>query len=252
MSCTSDDALYPQTFIISLAKPGQPYPINGNGHLGPPGFSDGIVDLSADETHVLMSALEYRVPPYGARGYWQYNLMSINLENGGSVVIREGMEETGDWIGDGTGNIVARVDVLGPNHREILVATSGRDFRPVADLNSPDAPVVAGLTEDGNALAALVRSPNGTRGLYPLDLKTGVVGSALYNTDYDVTRVLTDDRSLRVVGVNYYDGNYRSFYLSPERQRLQKQVEEILPGRAAHLMSMTADGKKALVLTTSP
>jgi dipeptidyl aminopeptidase/acylaminoacyl peptidase len=250
MRCSDDDELYNQTYIVSVANPGMPIPINRNGHFSPSGGGDEVIDLRVDATHVYMSALEYDIQQFGRRGFWRDRLINVNLENGGSVVVREGREQTAGWLTD-AGKVLARIDVLGPNHRDILVP-DGNAFRSIASFNSPDAPIVTGLTEDGHSLAVLERPQGGTMGLYPLDLATGMNGSErLDKPGYEVARVLRDDHSLKVIGVDYYDGDFRPYYFSPERQRLQSQIESILPGRIAHLMSTSADGKKVLAYSTS-
>jgi dipeptidyl aminopeptidase/acylaminoacyl peptidase len=251
MLCDSDDAAYLQTYVISMANPGAPIPINKNGHLSPFGGADDIVDLSPDATHAYVSALEYFVPQFGRRGFWQDNLISVNLENGGSVVARDGREQTADWITD-EGKLVARIDVLGPNHREIQVP-DGSVFRSIAEFNSPDAPQVEGLSEDGQSLVLQQRAPGGTLGLYPLDLASGAIGKdRLDKPGYEIAGVLRDDHTLKVIGVDYYNGDFRPYYFAPERQKLQAQIETVLPGRIAHLLSTATDGKKVLSYTTSP
>jgi dipeptidyl aminopeptidase/acylaminoacyl peptidase len=64
--------------------------------------------------------------------------------------------------------------------------------------------------------------------------------------------VLFDERNFRVIGVTYDDPSLRFAYLNPERQRLQKQIEDVLPGRTVNLVSASADRSKIAVVSSGP
>src|SRR5262249_24470383 len=112
---------------------------------------------------------------------------------------------------------------------------------------------IAGLTEDGRSVAVLARRENNRLGLYPISLTDGRWGPALFfNPDQDIVDVIRDERSFRVIGVTYDENNPNSFYLASEHQRLQKQVEDLYPGRTAFIVSTASDRSKSLVLTSGP
>ncbi len=241
------DSTFYQTFIVSTANTAPPLPINRNGHLGfDGGNADQIVDLSPDPTHIYVSALER----YDNRRV-QYKLLKVDLTTGSSSIANEGKLETAKWFSDGAGHVLARVDAPGPEHDDVMIPSPGQ-FRKIATLNTPGAPAtIVAVNEDGRSLAVALQDRNGRSSLHSLDLASGVLGASLYqNANSDFEQVILD-RRLRAIGVLYRDGEIRSAYFSPDLQRVQKQIESVLPGRAAHLLSTTADGNKTIVLTTS-
>ena len=180
-----------------------------------------------------------------------YDLLQVNLDTGGFRVAEKGEENTARWIMDGEGGIVARVDVASTREDSIFVPDQG-GFRHLATVKADEGRVM-GLTEDGQSLAVLSRRQGDKLALYPLGLKDGQYGPALFtNPNGDLRQVITDERTRRVIGAMYDDGRARVVYSSPERQRLQRDIEGVLPGRTVSILSSTLDRAKHLVLTSGP
>jgi dipeptidyl aminopeptidase/acylaminoacyl peptidase len=249
-------AYYLSTYRYFVLSPGRATSVVGL-KTDFPGVYGGtaLVDFSPDDQNTIyLSAL--RVHASLAAGpntqpYYENSLLRANLVSGGTAIVEPGQQTTARWIMDGAGNIVARIDAT-EAHEEDVYVPSGKEFRKLATINGKDGHI-AGLTEDGKALAVLARGENNRLGLYRLTLTDGKFGDVLFsNPDVDVKGWLTDERSLRVIGVTYDDGKREYSYFAPERQRLQKQIEDVLPGRGANIVSMSSDHSKILVRTSGP
>jgi dipeptidyl aminopeptidase/acylaminoacyl peptidase len=180
-----------------------------------------------------------------------YDLLQVNLDTGGYRVEEKGGEYTARWIMDGKGGIVARVDVASTSEDAIFVPDQG-SFRRLATIKADEARVV-GLTEDGESLAVLGRRDGDRLALYRLGLKDGQFGAALFtNPNGDIKQPIVDERTRRVIGAEYDDGTLRVMYFSPERQKLQRDIEGVLPGRTVSILSSTLDRTKHLVSTSGP
>jgi dipeptidyl aminopeptidase/acylaminoacyl peptidase len=219
-------------------------------HLTSNGVGDRFLD-PGDADHIYMSMLWAREHALFVAS--RVNLYRVDLAKHNEEVIQQGSENTVRWIMDGVGHVVARID-LSDTHEDRVLVPNGRNFREIAVVNDAKNPgEIVDLTEDGRSLAVLGRRDSDRLGLYPLNLATGKWGDPLFlNKDFDISGVIHDERNSRVIGVTYNDGTLRSFYFSPELQRLQKSVEETFRGRVARIVSTTNDRKKSLIVTSGP
>jgi dipeptidyl aminopeptidase/acylaminoacyl peptidase len=219
-------------------------------------FTDRIIDLApADPNHVYIEAYFFQVAyRLGSRGEGEFNVYRANLLDGTADRVASGRTDTARWIMDGEGNIAARIDI--PRGRgDQIFAAAGGDFRQIATLNDrrDNLGEIQGLTEDGRSLAVLARRENDRKGLYRLDLATGAWGAPLFlNDTFDIASVLRDERTTRVTGVAYFDGELKFQYFAPQRQAIQRRLEEVLANRTVMLLSSSSDGMKHIVEASSP
>jgi dipeptidyl aminopeptidase/acylaminoacyl peptidase len=218
--------------------------------------TDRIVDLAPNEPDFVYIEAPALPPPLWSVpiGQLEFNLYRANTRNGTSEAVANGRTETARWIMDGNGSVVARIDIPTERYDEIFVSVNG-DFRKIATLNdrADNQGIIHGLSEDGRSLAVSARREDNRNALYRLDLATGAWGEALFfDPERDVAEVLTDERTQRVTGVTYFDGELKYHYLNPERQRVQRRLEEVLPGRTVRLVSSSSDGNKHLAEVSGP
>jgi dipeptidyl aminopeptidase/acylaminoacyl peptidase len=242
-------------YVLSPTGARPPVALRKNREFVSSGASS-IVDLDPNGTNsAYTSSLalfkQMYIGPY-VPDYFTYDLLKMNLDNGGFQVAQKGEQNTVRWIMDGEGKVVARIDVASTSEDAIFVPASGGGFQKLGTIKASDGRIV-GLTEDGKSLAVMGRREADRLGLYRLSLADGQIGEPLFsNPSGDLRGVLFDERSFRVVGASFDDGTLRFIYSSPERQRLQRDIEGVLPGRTVRLISASADRSKHLVVTSGP
>jgi Prolyl oligopeptidase family len=179
------------------------------------------------------------------------SLQRMNLQSQRLVSINRGYAGTARWFLNSDGKIVARLDITRAGEYVIFVP-EGLSFKKIATLGATEGQVV-GLTEDATGLAVLSRRNGGRLELYRLDLADGKSSNPLFSHESsDIRRVLFDEHNSRVIGVTYDDGGLRFAYFSPERRRLQREIEDVLPGRTVNIVSASKDGNKVAVVSSSP
>jgi dipeptidyl aminopeptidase/acylaminoacyl peptidase len=256
---TNDTELrtWQRAFAIS-AEAKNPVRLMANSVVGTYNTATGAV-LDApleDPSHVFMQALEAYA--YGdpdtrlSRGKIKLNVFRVNLENGHGEPAELGDDQTVQWIMDGHGHAVARVD-QDANLQDTLMIGGGNSWRPALTYDGTSDQDVVGLTEDGTALVIARRNESGMMALYPLKLADGKIGPALFSDPtVDVDTVLRDDWSGRVIGVAYEKDSTEFTYFDAKREAIQRKLESALPGQTIQIESSDPAGEAFIVRTSGP
>ena len=181
------------------------------------------------------------------------SIYKVSVHTGKAELVSPGAQFNGQWILDGHGNIVGRVDRLNfPLTDRLKLYRSGSwhdadDFDATAD-NGAD---IEGLASDGGEL---VREDKQARySLQLVNLSTGKPGTTLYeNPLYDVRDALHDDWTGRVIGAEFISDKPEYFYFDASREAVQRGIEAAFPGADAHAVSTTLAGDKMFVLVETP
>ncbi|MEJ0042065.1 MAG: hypothetical protein WDM81_07535 [Rhizomicrobium sp.] len=185
---------------------------------------------------------------------FRWSLYRVDAHTGRASVVMNGPRVLADWIADGQGNIVARVDhSLDPLIDRVQVYQAGawKDVRQF-DAGADRGANVFGLTFDGTSLA-YAEIVEGRDAITRLDLANGRTGANLFaDPRYDVAYALTDEWTGRVIGAAYAADKTEYVYFDPTRQALQRGIEAVFPGKDAHAVSVTRDGSKAIVSVEAP
>jgi hypothetical protein len=185
----------------------------------------------------------------------RFDLYRVDVRTGKAALAALGPRFSSQWIMDGHGNVVGRVDrTIAPLTDHVMLLRNG-DWTDVMDFDaSADRGAnVFGLTFDGKSLAFLAPNADGRRAMYRLDLDSGRRGAVLFSDPrYDVWTALRDEWTGRVIGVSYAADKMEYVYFDPARAALQRGIEAVFPGKDAHAVSVTQDGRKAIVAVEAP
>jgi dipeptidyl aminopeptidase/acylaminoacyl peptidase len=218
-----------------------------DGNLSTAGVADKDLD---DETTVFMPLYA----PGAAGGETRLRLFRVDTRTGVGTVEQDGGTGTGQWIMDGNGHVVARVDnSFEPRVRHLMLYKNG-GFHEVqrydGEVDSGNG--VAGLTLDGKALVTWGRT-DGHDALQRFDLESEKPGGTLFaDPHYDVAYTLSDEWTYRIDGASYMADKMEYVYFDPSRAALQRGIEAVFPGKDAHAVSVTRDGKHAIVVVAAP
>ncbi len=224
-------------------------------------FTGGIADIAlSDAGHIYIPASEFRIKGYvdtrlGSTTY-VYNMYAVDVSNGHAAPSDLGNEYTIDWVMDGSGKAVGRIDQNANSFtNEIYVRPGGSgSWRKLTeyDVKGGSDMTVEGVTQDGGALA-IAKYQNDKLSLYPLDMTSGATGPALFaDPNYDVSNTLVDEWTGRVSGVAYYSDKEEYRYFDPARQKLQAALEAALPGQSVRIASADQAGQVFIIRNEGP
>jgi len=222
--------------ILLGEKPGRPM----NLALGE------ILDVALhDPDHIYLPA------GFGNAAGRSYGVFRVNVRDGESERIA-GNAYTYQWVMDGAGNLVARVDEAPHGGGDIIRVPDGDAWRDLKTFPEDYSwgPGIVGLTQDGTAL---VRNA-GTRtdGLLRLDLKTGAETQLYADPAFDVMHAIEDEWTGRVVGAVVPREHMEYIYFDANRQRLQRALARTFPNLSVAVVSLSRSLDRAVVMVEGP
>jgi dienelactone hydrolase len=208
-------------------------------------FDEGsIADLAADDpNHIYMAEVD--------RWDHEYilDLYRVELTTGHAELTLKGVETTIQFLTDGYGHVIGRIDQDSNLTNHVLVGANEvykYQVRGKTDFE------IEGMTAGASPQVATERASSyGTTGLY--SWQPSGFGAALFeNSSFDLDSVLADERNGRVIGATYVDDMPRASYFDPALQRVQSSLEKAYPGQSVSIQSKADDGSAYVILTQGP
>ena len=206
-----------------------------------------VIDIALnDPAHIYM-------PLYSETRGITLNIFEVDLATGEGRRIAAGGPDTVNYVMDGQGHVVARVDVKPNSDVEHLLVRDGEDWREIAAVTSTvDSGLnVAGLTLDGTGLVRAAPS-QGRYMLTRIDIASGKETVLLSDPRYDVDGTIEDPWTGRIVGAYYQAEGGREVYFDPERTAFQATLERSFPGLSAYEVSASVDRTRFIVALEGP
>ncbi len=182
------------------------------------------------------------------------NLYRIDVKTGDAERFASGRKDTSEWIMDGHGHVVARIDQSQhplTDHLKVLVKDDWNEIGSYEATGGHDSGIL-GVTEDGAALVQVgFSSKTGMKAVGRLDM-TGKEDGLFANDKYDVDESLEDPWTGRVIGVAFADDKMEYFYFDPAMEKLQRGLEAAFPGLSVHAVSWDLAKDKLIVVVDGP
>lgn len=211
--------------------------------------SGSIADVAIDDpAHVYIEA--YGIYPSAA-----LNIYSVDLKNGEPTPLVDGRYDTIQWVMDGHGHVIARVDQNSVTSKNELMLGGPGSWETVAtfDVIGGREAYVHGLSEDGKSLLLEQIGDRDTIGLYPFDLATRKLGAPVFSDPhYDVEAALVDDWTHRVIGAAYIADKVENRYFDPKMEAIQRKLEAALPGQSVEIVSSDLARDTYVILSEGP
>jgi len=208
-----------------------------------------IADIALNDPDHIYVPLYVEVQDRG----FALDLFQVDLTTGRGKRVAHGDYDTRDWIMDGKGGVVARIDETKRPPTEHLMVPDGDDWREVAkaDVIATGGVNIAGLTDDG---AGVVRGTlvDGRFALTRLDLATGKETVLLSDPRYDVAGPIVDEWTGRVIGGVLSSGSYSAKYFDPQHQRRHKALFKAFPNLIVFSISADLARDREIVVTEAP
>jgi dipeptidyl aminopeptidase/acylaminoacyl peptidase len=174
------------------------------------------------------------------------------MPDGVSTIESLASRNNAEWIMDGSGNVVARIEALPSGTQEIMVPRGDQFFALTAIGGDASADgQILGLAQDGRSL--VIREVQGAELiLYPIDLTSGERGEPFF-TGANYLGAMRDDKSFRIIGARYAERlTSQVRYFDPELQQLQTTLEGALAGHTVRMFSTSTDKTKVLFEARAP
>jgi dipeptidyl aminopeptidase/acylaminoacyl peptidase len=208
-----------------------------------------IVNLGIDDpAHIYMPLFNE-----SARGSFTLDVFKVDLATGRGDRFARGSEDTSDWVMDGHGNVVARVeDVRKPKSQRVELP-DGRSWRALfsAPVTVDSGLGLIGLTQDGEGLVRQTQA-GGREVLTRIDLATGKETLLYSNPTYDVAGAITDAWTGRVIGAGYDAEGSVGTYFDPVKQKFQSALEQSFAGLAVSQVSYDLNYARLIVAVSGP
>lgn len=211
-------------------------------------IQDRIVHwLPDDPEHILMQA--------DLKAEKRLNVYRVNVNTGKAQLIERGKLGIANWTADTQGNIrIGR----GKNLKNGLVTYWYRDSED-DDLDklfeyhwlSDKSITVLGFGKDPKELYFLKYDGN-YKALYRMNLKSKTSTQLLKHDGYDVSRsLIVSPQTQDVIGIYDAQSPFGRFYFDKKHYALHKAMQQAIPDKNNHLVSISDDGKYYIMLSES-
>ena len=211
--------------------------------------SSVVADLDPDDpTQIYMPLFSGSIG--NGSGYYDTvsnDLFRVDVTTGHAVFFMHGIHSvrgityTTQWLMDGHGHVVARVDQKeDPLVDTVLLADKDGSLQEWQkfDASGDHGAGIEGLLYDGSALVQSTDDPDrDIRGFDRIDLVTKKVSPLFYDKTYDTDDTLTDVWTGRVVGARYTSDSPQYVYFDASLEALQRGLQAAFPGMTVHPVS---------------
>jgi len=163
------------------------------------------------------------------------NFFKVNVSTGTTELVFHGRPETIQFITDGRGHIVGRIDRTSDLKDHYLVGA-----REVAtyDAAAGDVLQILGIAPDGTQLSAASYGQANTWGLYGYQFGSASLGVPLFSDpNYDMSYAFKDEWTGRVGGVSWMADKVEYKYFDPVIEHIKTRIEHVLPGQSVAVIS---------------
>ncbi len=217
-------------------------------------YAASVVDtLPDDPNHFLTTLFRFHqdaglVVSYGVQGFY-FDLLQVDVKTGNTRLVQAGGEDTKDWLTDGHGTVLGRVDHSNVSKTDRLFLTTGGSLTEKGrfDASGDNDSDIEGLSEDGKALVRTERNGKGYLALFRRDLQTGEESELYSAPGYDVAYALRDEWTGRVIGAAYVAEKEEFVYFDKGRQALQRGLEQAFPGQSVGIVSSDTSANTLIV-----
>ena len=200
--------------------------------------------LENDDDHMLIG-MNKRNPRI-------FDVYRINIDTGEMEVIGENPGNIIAWQTDHDGNLRVAVATDGVNTSLLCRDTEKDNFQVLVTTNFKESISPLFFTFDNKNLYVASNIGRDKTAIYEYNLKTKEHTKLIYeHPEVDVASLLSSRKRKKITGVVYIIDKRHYQFFDQEREQLQKELEERLPGFEIVVYSMSRDERKALVRTYS-
>jgi dipeptidyl aminopeptidase/acylaminoacyl peptidase len=181
-----------------------------------------------------------------------FDVFRLNVKTGDMEMIAENPGNIQSWKTDHEGRLRVAQTTDGVNTSILYRPEETDDWRTVATYNFKEAASPLFFTFDNRSLYVASNVGRDREALFEFDLTTGKETRLIYeHPEVDVTALLKSKRRKVVTGVAYETDRLHYHFFDAERERIQRFLDEKLPGYENHLTSHSRDETRYVVYSAS-
>ncbi len=210
-----------------------------------------ILDYDLDDPdHVYMEMYSTL-----SNGISLLGVYKVDVATGKGEKVMYGSSDTTDYIMDGHGNVVARIDQTKHPLEEHLLFYQGGTWFEVGKYNAEgdNGVGIMGLSQDGLSLLRSKQSGDaGIAGIASMSLSSRTETMLYSNPKFDVGGALVDPWTSRVVGYSVLTDEQEYHFIDPQLQALQNGLEQAFPGYNVHPVTWDLKMQKVILAVEGP
>ncbi|MBI3675847.1 MAG: S9 family peptidase [Proteobacteria bacterium] len=185
---------------------------------------------------------------------WVPTLYKVDINSGHGSTYEAGNRDTVQFVMDGHGNVVGRLDEITRELKDHLFIKESGSWNDAATFDASHGweAHVYGLTANGNNLVIGRYGDNQILGLDSFNLKTKAFDAPLFRDGTYDAFPLYDEWTGRVIGAGYVSDMTHYVWFDPARQKIQKSLEAAVPGQAVRIISVDKAGATYLAESDGP
>lgn len=207
-----------------------------------------VLDVNLDDSDNIYMGL------YAGFGTPTYDIVKVDVHTGRANPFKMGNENTTNWLSDGHGTPVVRVDEHDNPLREHVIVNQNDRWKEIGkfDATEDKGSGIVGLNEDGSALVQMLYNGQAYAALTQYSLATAQTSPLFEVKGSDVAGAIVDEWTGRVIGASYIGDKLEQRYFDAQRQALQKGVEDAFPGMSVRIVSWDLAKDKVVLGVEGP
>jgi dipeptidyl aminopeptidase/acylaminoacyl peptidase len=173
----------------------------------------------------------------------------VDLATGEAKIVEKSHEGVWDWYVDEKGVVRAGVAYDEDSWTVWYRDKEGEKLRAVrGKFDKNDNSTIDSFIFRGDNSWIVTNGRTGRFGLYNYDVKTGQIGSAIFeHPQVDIDTVHFDTVTGTVTGVEYEDDRPRVAWLDPDMKKVQAAIDKALPNETNNTIGWSDDDNRVLV-----
>ncbi len=160
-----------------------------------------------------------------------FDVYRVNVYTGALKLVGENPGNISSWLADNHGALRVAVATDGLTDTLLYRGAETEAFRPVAKTNFKDTLAPLYFTFDDRYLYVATNLDRDKQAIYRYDPEKGEKLDLIYeNPEVDVSHLLRSKKRKILTGVSYFTDKRRYHFFDGDRQRLQNDLEQRLPG----------------------
>jgi dipeptidyl aminopeptidase/acylaminoacyl peptidase len=178
-------------------------------------------------------------------------LFRINLTTKTETLIKQGRDDTNEWLVDDSGEIVAEQDYKERERRwAIRLFRDGHSQQTVTGIAPIDAPEILGLSAAGDSIVIALTESDGVS-WKPLAIKDGTWGPEIAQNEA-LTGLVLKDGSRRMIGTAFVGDDTRYHFADSGLQEGWDWIVRVFGYQRVEFVSVSADHAKIIVRVMGP